>query len=338
MKIHLLSKIRSIFCLTSCLVLFSIDIANASYSDVTGEKMLLLDFASKNPTWLHCNGTPVDAQIVNNALKLTSSGQGHCRMGVDAANRSFYTYLVVRMKSAVGGEQASIRFTNGYTDNNSNATPMVDVLATGSPAVLTTEYQDFYLINHNVASPNWDWDFAVYIDIAGVTLYIDEIFYTNTAPVPIITQEITSSAGDNFCEGTTTTLSVFGLTNTNYTWSQTSNGITTPMTEQGQTVSVLPLIGTTIYSVSDGIDTLTKTITVNRCCGNTVSDFSIAKICNPLTIDGIDNEVEWTMSPWVTIDKNHILDGDHDCSHGPGNVLQNPAGQWRSLYDENLSI
>jgi len=321
--------------LTSCLVLFSIDIANASYSDVTGEKMLLLDFASKNPTWLHCNGTPVDAQIVNNALKLTSSGQGHCRMGVDAANRSFYTYLVVRMKSAVGGEQASIRFTNGYTDNNSNATPMVDVLATGSPAVLTTEYQDFYLINHNVASPNWNWDFAVYIDIAGVTLYIDEIFYTNTAPVPIITQEITSSAGDNFCEGTTTTLSVFGLTNTNYTWSQTSNGITTPMTEQGQTVSVLPLIGTTIYSVSDGIDTLTKTITVNRCCGNTVSDFSIAKICNPLTIDGIDNEVEWTMSPWVTIDKNHILDGDHDCSHGPGNVLQNPAGQWRSLYDEN---
>jgi hypothetical protein len=147
--------------------------------------------------------------------------------------------------------------------------------------------------------------------------------------------QITSSRGDSFCEGNATVLTLTGGTG-NYVWTyQYGTGAAdTIQNQNGGSVTVTPhFFGTVTYRVYAAGSTTplsTKFITVKDCCDNgATADFRISKVCTPMTIDGEDNELEWSVSPWVDVNKlsfgtfiNSIL----------GNNTS--AGKWRMLYDD----
>ncbi len=145
-----------------------------------------------------------------------------------------------------------------------------------------------------------------------------------------VRKNITSSSGLSFCEGKSSTLKAngIGLDSDTYIWTEkrgTYAAVTLPA--QGREINITPsYIGTIIYTATNakpGGETLTVTITVKDCCLDG-TQFSISKVCNPLTVDGIANEPEWGVSPWVQVNKG-----------SSGALSPNPAAQWKMLYDDD---
>ncbi|HXB11317.1 MAG TPA: sugar-binding protein, partial [Bacteroidia bacterium] len=157
-----------------------------------------------------------------------------------------------------------------------------------------------------------------------------------------ITQQITSSNGTSVCQATPTTLTEQGIGSTTdtYTWQQSTNGGATYTVVPSSTsyqLTTTPSVAT-MYKVTcarTGLS-LTTTITPVSCCGPT-GLFTIPKVCDPITIDGVDNEPVWYTAPWETVTQSEALAGAQDCiingNAGCAGVQPpSPAGQWRAVY------
>jgi len=169
-----------------------------------------ITFPLCSPDWDHNNGTPVSSSCSAGIRTITSTGLGHYRMGGEVTGRMSRTYLVVRLKGTPGDE-SSIKFVNGHTssdNSNSGLVTMSTVLATNSPTTLSTsEFRDFYLINANIGyKNNQDYDFSVHLDKA-MTIYIESVYWTNTAPTPLCTApsavSISNSGASTYEQGAT---------------------------------------------------------------------------------------------------------------------------------------
>jgi len=145
--------------------------------------------------------------------------------------------------------------------------------------------------------------------------------------------QITSSRGNSFCEGNSTTLTLSGASGNNYVWKvQYGTGSIDTLFVGGGSVTVMPhFIGDVKYFVYNaGALSMLAMITINvrECCSSS-SEFAISKICTPLNIDGLDNEFEWGVSDWVLI--NRLAGGS--------GISATPAGKWKMLYDdENIYL
>jgi hypothetical protein len=158
----------------------------------------------------------------------------------------------------------------------------------------------------------------------------------------ITTAQITSSLGNSFCEGRTTTLTAPGNATDTYLWIERW-GINAPDTlfATGRTIDVTPIeppvvtgprtVTYTVKNLTAGTTSATNpAISLTDCCyvlaGANNDNFSVSKICNSLTVDGNDLEPEWNVSPWAIVDK---------VSHTEAGVTKPIAGQCRMLYDDD---
>lgn len=189
---------------------------------------------------LYINNGPIDCQasIVDGALKLTLGPSGYYGMGCDlvkfrdeSSKLTDYKYLVLRMKGERGKENVvgngAPMMVIGGGDGPHIGTFLNDVAGSiarpfrdpyGNPMpTLTTEYQDFVIaltednvrINPGKAVSGINFNNAV----STITLYIDEIYLTNTIP---------EGYKNNNAVTTTTTSATEGTT------SAKQNGATTP--------------------------------------------------------------------------------------------------------------
>jgi len=159
-----------------------------------------------------------------------------------------------------------------------------------------------------------------------------------------VEQEIISSQGINPCEGSPTTLAAggLGMTTDLYEWS--ANGTVIPG-ETGYRITVIPPVGTTTnYTVKNvGSNAafwnpsppgyLSIAVTPVNCCGAAATRFTVPKICctPPSMTTQTSTDIAWNMAPWVTVNKNVGIDGN--APNCPG-AITNPAGRWRSVYDD----
>lgn len=188
---------------------------------------------------LYINNGPIDCQasIVDGALKLTLGPSGYYGMGCDlvkfrdeSSKLTDYKYLVLRMKGERGKENVvgngAPMMVIGGGDGPHIGTFLNDVAGIARPfrdpygnpmPTLTTEYQDFVIaltednvrINPGKAMSGINFNNAV----STITLYIDEIYLTNTIP---------EGYKNNNAVTTTTTSATEGTT------SAKQNGATTP--------------------------------------------------------------------------------------------------------------
>ena len=156
-----------------------------------------------------------------------------------------------------------------------------------------------------------------------------------------ITQQISSSNGAQICQGTPTVLTAMGIGSTTdaYEW-RIGNSTGTVLASTSNTLSDAPAAATTYWvkCIRTGF-TLTTTITPVNCCGPT-GLFTVPKVCETITVDGIIDTIAtekvWNVAPWVNVDGTKsapIGAGNHDC---PGNGVQEaPAGKWKTVYDNS---
>ena len=152
-----------------------------------------------------------------------------------------------------------------------------------------------------------------------------------------VAQTITSSRGNSFCEGNTTTLTFSGpgSSGNNFIWRAIDMSNPTKIDTlpgNGASVVVTPYnFGTMSYRVYNAGSTSTlaaTTITVKDCCG-AGAGFAFSKVCTPMIIDGNDDELEWGVSDWTPISR---------LAAGSGTSTP-AAGKWKILYDnDNLYL
>ncbi|MDR0872739.1 MAG: T9SS type B sorting domain-containing protein [Prevotellaceae bacterium] len=152
-----------------------------------------------------------------------------------------------------------------------------------------------------------------------------------------IVQKIESSNGYDICAGTPTMLTAMGIGTASDTYEWRTGGTSfetaTPY-GTGKQIEVKPKTATRYWvrSTRAGVTlvTLDQVITPVNCCGVGASIFTVPKICNSVTVNGDDSEIEWNMTSWQEVTKVST-GGFINSTLGNGNS----AGKWRMMYDKD---
>lgn len=163
--------------------------------------------ATENGGTLTVNDGPIaaNAEIVDGAMKLTLGVGGYYGIQSDTAvfrdasgKITDYKYLVIRMKGEIGDENTSPKgfmMSIGGGDGLHIGTFSAEPLGTAMPykdpdgknmPLITTEYRDFVIaLSDDIIRPDQGRDLSgINFNTAAssVTIYIDEIYLTNTIP------------------------------------------------------------------------------------------------------------------------------------------------------------